>query len=132
MNRYLLFFLSLALAICFAACGTSETTTFDISGAARIELRSGLNGNYAEITGKDDIEYITNNINALALSRMTANRAENGWAYSLKWYDAEDNIIESLTIISETQINKGEYSYYCADSNYIDTEFLSVFLNSVD
>ena len=123
MKKYLYILYILILIIGFTAC-SSDTSSFSISNAVKIELRSGLTGDFTEITNSADIEHITNNINSLLLSSTINDNKEKGWAYSIKWYNMENNLLESITIVSETQISKGEYYYYCVDDNKIDTEFL--------
>lgn len=123
MKKFIFALYIFVLILGFTAC-SDNTVTFQIPAAAKIELRSGLTGDFTEITNSADIEHITDNINALLLSSTINDNKEKGWAYSIKWYDMENNLLESITIVSETQISKGEYYYYCVDDNKIDTEFL--------
>lgn len=124
MKKCIIFILTL---ICvFNLTGCSETNmTFDIQNASKIVLRSGNNGTMAEITDPEDIQYITDSINALKFSREDKVNSD-GWTYSLCWYDESGSVLEELTLMGDgcTVIYDGYYYKGMAVDYEIDLVFL--------
>ena len=82
MKKFVAAFLVLVLALSVAGCA-EKSMKFDIGEASKIELRSGTDGTVIEITNTEDIEHITDNINAMTFSKGESSKDHSGWSYSL-------------------------------------------------
>lgn len=123
MKKRLVFLVALACVLTLTGC-KKEQKQFDIAGAASIYLRSGLTGDYTEVTDVDDIKYITDNINGPVFEKGKAHKGENGYAYSLRWYDADHGLLTDLYVMDEYTIMYDGYYYNGMDVDYeIDTDY---------
>lgn len=128
MKRILALVLVFVTALTMVGCAR-KIVTFDIDGASKILLMSGSSGEVVEITDAETIAYITDNINSMTFSRHESSHQHNGWSYSLRWYDSEDNLIEYIVVMSATQIDYGNYFYNEMDADVeIDIEYLKELL----
>ncbi len=128
MKRILALVLVFATALTMVGCA-KKTVTFDIDVASKILLMSGSSGKTVEITDPEIIAYITDNINGMKFNRDESSRQHNGWSYSLRWYDSEDNLIEYIVVMSATRIDYDNYFYNEMDADVeIDIEFLKELL----
>lgn len=123
MKRWIALALALTCVLTLAAC--KKETHLEIGYAASLSLRSGLTGDAAEITDAEVIAYITENLNAITFEKgRMPNEGENGYAYSLRWYD-EDQLIADLVVMDEyTVLYDGYYYNGMEADNEIDTEYL--------
>ena len=116
-----------ALIICgvtllFLTCRSKEKT-FDIEGAAKIVVMSGNTGLRVDVTDKDTIQQITDNINSITFKRESK-IASSGFRYGINWYDADGQIIESIGTGGDVHhMFYDGYNWY-AVSGKIDMEFL--------
>lgn len=102
-----------------------QNLQFDIENAARIKIFSGSLGKYAEITDEETIAHITDNINGLSFEKNKSSKNTNGFAYSLTWYDNDNNVIDGLIIMDETRIGYDDYFYDKDEVNgSIDIEYI--------
>ncbi|MCD7784348.1 MAG: hypothetical protein LUH18_01985 [Oscillospiraceae bacterium] len=128
MKRFLALVLVFATVLTMVGCA-KKTVTFDIDGASKILLMSGSSGETVEITNAETIKYITDNINSMNFNRDTSSKRHNGWSYSLRWYDSEDNLIEHIVVMSSTRIDYDNYFYNEMDADVeIDIEYLKSLL----
>ncbi len=128
MKRLLALVLVFAIALTMVGCA-KKTVTFDIDGVSKILLMSGSSGEMVEITDSETIKFITDNINSMEFHRDTSSRYHNGWSYSLRWYDSEDNLIEYIVVMSATRIDYDNYFYNEMDADVeIDIEYLKALL----
>ncbi|MCD7772090.1 MAG: hypothetical protein LUH23_08420 [Oscillospiraceae bacterium] len=124
MKRFLALVLVFAVALTMVGCA-KKIVTFDIDGASKILLMSGSSGETVEITDEETIKYITDNINGMTFNQDISSRHHNGWSYSLRWYDSEDNLIEYIVVMSATRTDYDNYFYNEMDADSeIDIEFL--------
>ena len=117
MKKFVAAFLVLVLALSMVGCA-EKSMKFDIGEASKIELRSGTDGTVIEITNTEDIKHITDNINALTLSKGKSSKDHSGWSYSLKWYDLENNLMEEIVVMSEQQIDYQGYFYSSMEADH--------------
>lgn len=110
--------------------GCSSQKDFNIKGAAKIELKSGTNGTIVEITDKESIDHITENINAIKFSKEKSSKDHSEWSYRIKWYNSENKLIEDIVIIGENMIEYKNYFYRSikADDD-IDIAYFDTLLN---
>ena len=103
----------------------AEVKTFDISGAEKLTVISGSTGESMDITSAEDIEYMTDNINALEYSKGEEVNSD-GWSYALQWYNANGETIEKLTLLGDghTIIFDGYYYKGMSADYKIDLSFL--------
>lgn len=103
-----------------------ETSTQ--TSSYKLVLRSGNKGATVEITDRDTIEYITDNLESLTFTRDESSENYNGWNYWLKWYD-EEELIDDVVILNETKIDYNDYFYQCSGTEgKIDIAFLEELL----
>lgn len=122
--------LGLVLACIAGLAGCSSEMTLDIAEASKIKLRSGTDGTTVEVTGEEEIQYITDNINALRFSKGKSSKDYSGWRYSLKWYNSENTLMEELVVMGEYQIDYKNYFYTSMDADAeIDISFFDTLLN---
>lgn len=129
MKKWIALILTFAWVLSSVGCTPekAEQKKFDIAGAECIELFSGLTGNSAVITEAETIAYITDNINGLSFEKGSAHNGENGYAYSLEWYDADMKLLDEMYVIDEYTVLYGGYFYNGMEAdNEIDTEYLRI------
>ena len=120
--------LVLVFALSMVGC-SNKSMTFDIGEVNKIELRSGTDGTTVEITSAEDIQYITDNINALTFSKGESSQDYNGWSYWLKWYDSENTLIEEIVVMDADLIDYKDYFYSSTETyNRIDIDYFDTLL----
>jgi uncharacterized protein YcfL len=119
----------IVIIICVLLCvgellvACSSTKSFEIQNAIKVELRSGNTGNTVEITDKDIIQQITNNISSLRYEKGNSSNNSTGWSYSIKWYEKDGVLIEEIVIIGSQTIDYKGKTYTVLDGS-IDIESL--------
>lgn len=124
MKKLIALLLILVCASGLVGC-SSESKIFEIAGAEKLTVMSGSMGESIDIISADDIQYITDNINALKYFKGEKVNSD-GWSYALQWLDQNGEIIENLTLLSDgyTIIYDGYY-YKGMEADYeIDLSFL--------
>lgn len=128
MRKIMALGLVLVFALSMVGC-SNKSMTFDIGEVNKIELRSGTDGTTVEITSAEDIQYITDNINALTFSKGESSQDYNGWSYWLKWYDSENTLIEEIVVMDADLIDYKDYFYSSTETyNRIDIDYFDTLL----
>ena len=128
MRKIMALGLVLVFALSMVGC-SNKSMTFDIGEVSKIELRSGTDGTTVEITSAEDIQYITDNINALTFSKGESSQDYNGWSYWLKWYDSENTLIEEIVVMDADLIDYKDYFYSSTETyNRIDIDYFDTLL----
>lgn len=128
MKKWIALTFVLACVLTLAGC-KKEQKLFDITGAASIHLRSGLTGDYVDVADVEDIKYITDNINGLVFEKGKSHKGENGYAYALRWYDADKTLIADLYVMDEYTVVFEERYYNAMEVDHeIDTEYFAQLL----
>lgn len=124
--------LMLALICTLPLAGCKRETHLEIGKASSISVHSGLRGDSVLVTDADEIAYITDNINAITFEKgRMQNEGENGFAYSLSWYDENLTRIASLNIMDEyTLVYDGRYYNGMEADNEIDMDYLRTLLEA--
>lgn len=127
MKRCFSLFMALILMLGIAGCAfkSKAPKTFEIPDAEKLMVMSGSTGESIDITDKDDIKYITDNICALKYSNK-GKVDSDGWSYFLQWFDENGEVIEKLTLTGDgyTVIYDGCF-YKGMEADYeIDLQFL--------
>lgn len=123
--------LTLALACMLSLAGCKQETYLEIGQATSISIYSGLRGDSALVTDAEQIAYITDNLNAIVFDKGKRHgNSENGFAYSLHWYD-EDRLVADLVVMDEYTVVYDDYYYngMTADQE-IDTDYLLTLLKA--
>lgn len=130
MKKWITLTLALACVLALTAC--KKETHLEIGQATSISIYSGLRGDSVSVTDADEIAYITDNINAVTFEKgRRQNEGENGYAYSLSWYDENLTRIASLYVMDEyTVVHDGRYYNGMEADNEIDTDYLRVLLEA--
>lgn len=105
--------------------------TFDIGTAAKINIKSGLTGEEVNIADNEFIKDITENINSLRFEKTSSTDGKVGYAYMLKWYDADGAEIADITITDENgyQISHDGYYYKVGADLNINIELIDEMVN---
>ena len=126
MRKITIFVLALVCMLGLVAC-TGKNMKFDIGVANSINIKSGLTGDEINITDKEIIQSITQDINSLRFEKTSESDGKVGYVYMVKWFDADGKQMESITITEENgyQISYGGYFYkvgadLCIDVTLID------------
>lgn len=129
MKKWIALVLVLIFVLLLAGC--KQETHLEIGQATSISVHSGLRGDSVLVTDAEEIAYITDNINAITFERgRRQNEGENGFAYSLKWYD-EDRLIARLYVMDEYTVVYDDYYYNGMTADYeIDTARLRTLLEA--
>ena len=128
MRKIMALVLGLVLALSMVGCA-EKSMTFDIGEASKIELRSGIDGTTVEITRTEDIQYITDNINALTFSKGESSQNYDGWSYWLKWYDSQNTLMEEIVVMGADLIDYKDYFYSNTETdNKIDIDYFDTLL----
>ena len=128
MRKIMALVLVLVLALSMVGC-SNKSMTFDIGEVNKIELRSGIDGTTVEITRTEDIQYITDNINALTFSKGESSQNYDGWSYWLKWYDSQNTLMEEIVVMGADLIDYKDYFYSNTETdNKIDIDYFDTLL----
>lgn len=122
MKKWMVMLLAVACVLGLAGCMVNAVS-FEIPEAAMIQLRSGNDGSLVEITAQDDIQQITENINALKFEKGYSSEDYTGWSYSITWYNSDGAPLEEITIMTDNQISYEGYFYVSIGAG-IDTKYL--------
>ena len=130
MKRLIALVLALVCVSGLVGC-SDKNMTFDIGSATKINIKSGLTGEEANIADNEFIQIITENINSLRFEKTSATDGKVGYAYMLTWFDTEDNQIARITITDENgyQISHDGYYYKVGADLCIDTELIGEILS---
>ena len=125
MRKCFAFILVLGCILNLTGC-KKEQKQFDITGASSIYLYSGLTGDSVNVTDAEGIKYITDNINSLLFEKGKSHKGENGYAYSIRWYDADHTLLTDLIVMDEYTVVYDGYYYSGMEADYgIDTGFFA-------
>lgn len=130
MKKLVALILSLTFVLALVGCG-NKGLTLDIGEASKISITSGLTGDKVDISDKESIKNITENINSLRFERTSVDdNKKNGYAYMLTWFDTEDKQIARITITDENgyQISYDGYYYKVGADLCIDTDLINEML----
>ena len=94
MRKITIFVLALVCILELAAC-TVRNLRFDIDVANSINIKSGLTGDEINITDKEIIQSITQDINSLRFEKTSKSDGKVGYVYMVKWFDADGKQMES-------------------------------------
>ena len=131
MKKFIAFALVLACVIGLVGC-TGRNTTFNIGKASKINIKSGLTGDEANIVVAEKIQQITEDINALRFEKTSKVNGKVGYVYMLTWFDKEGNQVERITITDANgyQISHDGYYYKVGADLCIDITLINELLNS--
>lgn len=121
MKKWFLMGLALvSLLVVLAGCAP-ERLQLDLSGAARIEVRRGGNMQPVTVTDPEEIQILADELGSLTLRKWKSSEGYFGWTYSVKWYDAQDQILGSILFTANDVINHEIYGYFYCSSKPVDT-----------
>ena len=105
--------------------------TFEIGDVERLTVKSGFTGDEAEVTDKDLIRSITDEINALRFVQTSGSNGKNGFAYMLTWYGADGSRIMRITVTDRDgcQISHDGSFYKVGADACIDLDRIADILN---
>jgi len=132
MKKLITFVFTLICILGLIACA-NKNMTFDIGAASIINIKSGLTGDEINVTDKEIIQSITQDINSLRFEKTSASDGKVGYVYMVKWFDADNKQIESITITEENgyQISYGGYFYKVGADLSIDVTLINEMISAV-
>lgn len=116
--------ITIAAILCLImAFGFMTNPKQNAKDVARIELGCGSVGIvWVDITDADTIQQIINGINELSFVPISPNLPSGGWSYAIRMYDADDNMIDQMTILGDRRVEKEFFVYYSLNGKF-DTEY---------
>ena len=116
--------ITVAAVLCLImAFGFMTNQKQDAKDVARIELGRGSVGFvWVDITDADTIQQVIDGINKLSFVPISPNLPSGGWSYAIRMYDADDNLIDQMTILDDNLVEK-EYFVYLSLLGKFDTEY---------
>lgn len=108
---------------------------FEIRQAAWLKIFNASTGQNVEITDGEVIQRITENINAIKFRRLDTEKID-GRAFTLTWYDENNDVIEALHLMDSGSVIKNSQRYQSIgkvncelDLDYIETLFSNDTIN---
>ena len=121
--------LVLTLLFMFSLVGCSSKTVLnDISSTKMIEIYNYETDISVEITDQETINRICENLLSLKLSKMHYNKPTSS-AYTLTFYDANDNQIEIIGIPSTLNWIHCNDAFYTITEGQFDREYIATLFN---
>lgn len=116
--------ITVAAVLCLImAFGFMTNPKQDAKDVARIALGRGSVGFvWVDITDADTIQQVIDGINKLSFVPISPNIPSGGWSYAIRMYDADDNLIDQMTILDDNLVEK-EYFVYLSLIGKFDTEY---------
>ena len=131
MRKIIILVLALTCMLGLAACN-GRNLRFDIGVANSIHIKSGLTGDEINITDEEIIQSITQDINSLRFEKTSKSDGKVGYVYMIKWFDADGEQMESITITEENgyQISYEGYFYKVGADLCIDVTLINGMLGT--
>ena len=137
MKKYIALVLALACVLGLAGCAgrsygttSSEYKSFKFENVSKLIIIS-IDGKRYEVTAPDTVRQITENIESIQFEKGESSENSNGFGPFIQWYDANDNLIESISVMAEETIIYNRFFWTAADGN-IDYTALNQILGNVN
>lgn len=118
--------LSLILITAFAGCssdtGSNKIKSFEFENVSKMMVIS-VDGKKFEVTDTDMVQKITENIESVRFEKGESNENKNGFGPFVQWYDANGDLIESISVMGDQTIIYDGFLWTAANGN-IDAELL--------
>ena len=127
--------LSFALITAFAGCssdaGSDNFKSFEFENVSKMMVIS-VDGKRFEVTDTDMVQKITENIESVRFEKGRSNKNLNGFGPFVQWYDTNDELIESISVMGDQTIIYDGF-LWTAENGNIDVElFQKVFTEVSD
>lgn len=107
-----------------------ELKTFELENVHKIVVLS-VDGQQIEITDTDNVQKLTENISAIQFEKAESSKDSNGFGPIVQWYDANDNMIEVISIMGDESIIYNNF-FWTAKDGSIDRTLLDELMNISD
>ena len=137
MRRWLVWIMVLVLVLgaagCFAKTESTEQAVTKENGLERaMAVRSGTTGETIKVTNPEDIEHITENLEAMTFQDQ-GEAPVTGWSYVLTWLDGDGNALQKITLMEDGRTITHDGHFYEGTDGEIDLEFLEeLFLTATE
>ena len=108
----------------------SEHKRFNFENVSKLIVIS-VDGKRYEITDTDTVRKITENIESIQFEKGESSENTNGFGPFIQWYDANDNLIESISVMAEETILYDGFFWTAIDGN-IDYTAINQILGNVN
>lgn len=116
-NRIAVVLVSLCLVATLLLEGCSpKTKSFSIQDPQKITITS-LSGTKTEIIEEAVIRQITENISSIQFERGGSSKNTNGFGPFISWYDANGELIESISVMGDDTILYEDHFWRAADGS---------------
>lgn len=126
-NTAFLVLLCLVGMIILGGC-SPKTQNFLIENPHKITITS-ISGEKIEIIDEAIIQQVSNNITSIQFERGKSSKNANGFGPIISWYDSNDDLIESISVMGGNTIMYNDYFWTVVDGS-IDIENINELLSS--
>ena len=127
MKKCLAILLVMIFLLGMTSC-SSKIILKDISDSSKIVIYEVETDTSIEITDTEVIKRISDNFESLTLSKMHYNKP-TATVYTLTFYDANDNPIETVEIPSTLNWVRCNNSFYVITKGQVDREYIAMLFN---
>lgn len=136
MKKYIVFVFALVYVWSLVGCTnksdgtTSSVHRFAFENVSKLVVIS-VDGKRFEVTDTDTVQQITENIESIQFEKGESSENTNGFGPFIQWYDANDNLMESISVMGEQTIIYDGFFWTATDGN-IDEAVLNEILRNVN
>ena len=136
MKRYIAFLFAFVYVLSLVGCAsksdgtTSSYHSFEFENVSKLVVIS-VDGKRFEVTDTDTVQQITDNIESIQFEKGESSENTNGFGPFIQWYGANDNLIESISVMGEETIIYDGFFWTATDGN-IDEAILNEILRNIN
>ena len=137
MKKCIAFVLAVFCVLSLVGCSgqpdrttSSDNIKFVFGNISKLTVIS-VSGERFEVTDIDTVRQITENIESIRFDKGESNENYNGFGPFIQWYDANDNLIDSISVMGEQTIMYDGFFWTAADGN-IDEAIINEILGKVN
>ena len=127
-NRTAVIVLLVFAMLILSSCGTK---TFELENITKIELRSGSNGEFTEITDSEQIQTVLQSFVSEEFEKDKSSDDNTGWSYRLKFYQ-DDKMVTDIVVMNESRIDFDGYFYDTKEGTINISYFEELLTNNAD
>ena len=121
MRKLVALFFVLVCVFSLAGCASKpEYKNFEFENVSKLIVIS-VDGKRFEVNDTETVQQITENIVSIQFEKGKSNKNTDGFGPFIQWYDAKDNLIESVSIMGKQTILYDGFFWTATDGNIDET-----------